>query len=92
MVPHSVRWRRASHRLGRHSGLIHPAPALAVTALSGALALILAREGPGPIDLAAVALVTAGVAGSQVFTGATNDLADQARDAILRPGEATPRR
>jgi 4-hydroxybenzoate polyprenyltransferase len=63
--------------------VIHPAPALAVTALSGALALILAREA-GPVNQAAVALTTAAVAGSQVFTGATNDLADQARDASLR--------
>jgi 4-hydroxybenzoate polyprenyltransferase len=70
--------------------LIHPAPALAVTALSGALALILAREGAGPVDGAAVALTTAAVAGSQVFTGATNDLADQARDASLRLEKPLP--
>ncbi len=65
--------------------LIHPAPALAVTALSAALAAILAREGVGPANTAAVILVTVSIAGSQVFTGATNDLADQARDATLRP-------
>ncbi len=70
--------------------VIHPAPALAVTGLSAALAWILAREGPGPVDIAAVALITAGVAGSQVFTGATNDLADQARDAIVRPEKPLP--
>jgi 4-hydroxybenzoate polyprenyltransferase len=70
--------------------LIHPAPALAVTALSGALAVILAREGGGPIDLAAVALITASVGGSQVFTGAVNDLVDQARDASLRPDKPLP--
>jgi 4-hydroxybenzoate polyprenyltransferase len=70
--------------------VIHPAPALAVTLLSGAMATILAREFVGPLDVAAVALVTAGVAGSQVFTGATNDLADQARDAILRPEKPLP--
>ena len=68
----------------------HP-PAPARSRRFSALALILAREGLGPINLAAVALVTAGVAGSQVFTGATNDLADQARDAILQP-EKLPRR
>ena len=55
--------------------VIHPAPALAVTTLSAALSILLARELGGPLDLAAVALVTASVAGSQVFTGATNDLA-----------------
>jgi 4-hydroxybenzoate polyprenyltransferase len=70
--------------------LIHPAPALAVTALSGALAVILAREGGGPIDLAAVALITASVGGSQIFTGAVNDLVDQARDASLRPDKPLP--
>ncbi len=70
--------------------LIHPAPALAVTALSGALAVILSREGVGPANTAAVALITAAVAGSQVFTGATNDLADQARDASLRPEKPLP--
>jgi 4-hydroxybenzoate polyprenyltransferase len=70
--------------------VIHPAPALAVTALSGALALILAREGGGPVEVAAVALITVSVAGSQVFTGATNDLADQARDASLRLEKPLP--
>jgi 4-hydroxybenzoate polyprenyltransferase len=70
--------------------VIHPAPALAVTALSAALAVILAREGGGPLDMAAVALITASVAGSQVFTGATNDLADQARDASLRVEKPLP--
>jgi 4-hydroxybenzoate polyprenyltransferase len=69
--------------------LVHPAPALAVTALSGALAFILAREA-GPVDQAAVALTTAAVGGSQVFTGATNDLADQARDASLRADKPLP--
>lgn len=69
--------------------LIHPAPAVAVTALSGALALILARE-TGAVDQAAVALTTAAVGGSQVFTGATNDLADQARDASLRADKPLP--
>jgi 4-hydroxybenzoate polyprenyltransferase len=69
--------------------LIHPAPAAAVTALSGLLALILAREA-GPVDQAAVVLMTGSVAGSQVFTGATNDLADQARDASLRLGKPLP--
>jgi 4-hydroxybenzoate polyprenyltransferase len=70
--------------------LVHPAPALAVTALSGALAVILARELGGPVDQAAVALITASVAGSQVFTGAANDLADQARDASLRLEKPLP--
>jgi len=70
--------------------LVHPAPAAAVTALSAALATILAVEGGGAVDLATIALVTASVAGSQVFTGATNDLTDQSRDAILRPEKPLP--
>jgi 4-hydroxybenzoate polyprenyltransferase len=65
--------------------LIHPAPTLAVTVLSGALAAILASQSGVAIESGTVALVTAGVLGSQIFTGATNDLADQARDAALRP-------
>jgi len=70
--------------------LVHPAPAAAVTALSAALATILAVEGGGPVDAASIALITASVAGSQVFTGATNDLTDQSRDAILRPEKPLP--
>lgn len=70
--------------------LIHPAPALAVTALSAGLAAILAREGAGPMDVAAVTLITLSVGGSQIFTGATNDLADQARDASLRLEKPLP--
>ncbi len=65
--------------------VVHPAPALAVTTLSAALAIILAAEASGPVSLAAVALMTAAVAGSQIFTGAINDVTDQARDASLRP-------
>ena len=59
--------------------LIHPAPAFAVTLLSAVLgAILLAQEGR-PIDERWWLTVLA-VAGSQVFTGATNDLADAARD------------
>ena len=59
--------------------LIHPAPAAAVIALSSVLgAILLAQAGLPPgwrLLLTAVA-----IAGSQVFTGALNDLADQRRD------------
>ena len=59
--------------------LIHPAPAAAVTLLSAVLgAIMLAQEGR-PIDERWWLTVLA-VAGSQVFTGATNDLADAGRD------------
>lgn len=70
--------------------LVHPAPTAAVTLLSTALASILAAEGGGPIDAATIALITASVLGSQVFTGAINDLTDQSRDAILRPEKPLP--
>lgn len=59
--------------------LIHPAPAVAVTLLTAVLgAILLAQEGR-PIDERWWLTVLA-VAGSQVFTGATNDLADASRD------------
>ena len=59
--------------------LIHPAPAIAVTLLSAVLgAILLAQEGR-PIDERWWLTVLA-IAGSQVFTGVTNDLADAARD------------
>ena len=70
--------------------LVHPAPTAAVTLLSGFLATILATEGGGPVDAATIALITASVFGSQVFTGAINDLTDQSRDAILRPEKPLP--
>jgi len=73
-----VRWLIAAVRL------IHPAPAAAVTLLTGAMAAILARQ-VGVVDPTVIALVLASVGGSQIFTGATNDLADQARDVALRP-------
>jgi 4-hydroxybenzoate polyprenyltransferase len=69
--------------------LVHPAPTAAVTLLSAALATILAAE-VGSIDAATIALITASVLGSQVFTGAVNDLTDQSRDAILRPEKPLP--
>jgi 4-hydroxybenzoate polyprenyltransferase len=70
--------------------LVHPAPTAAVTALSAALATILTAETGRAIDWSLIALITASVAGSQIFTGATNDLTDQSRDAILRPEKALP--
>lgn len=59
--------------------VIHPAPALAVTVLSGALGAILLAQAGIALDVRWIATVGA-VAGSQVFTGATNDLVDRARD------------
>jgi 4-hydroxybenzoate polyprenyltransferase len=59
--------------------LVHPAPTLAVTTLSGVLGAILLAQAGRPIDAMWIATV-AGVAGSQIFTGATNDLVDRDRD------------
>jgi 4-hydroxybenzoate polyprenyltransferase len=70
--------------------LVHPAPTAAVTALSAALATILTAETGRTIDWSLIALITVSVAGSQIFTGATNDLTDQSRDAILRPEKPLP--
>ncbi len=69
--------------------LIHPAPAFAVVLLSAALGAILATQAGLPID-ARWALTVLAVAGSQVFTGATNDIADRVRDAGARPEKPIP--
>lgn len=70
--------------------VIHPAPALAVVALSAALAVILATEGGAAANWTAVVMTVLSVAGSQVVTGATNDLADRERDAGTRPEKPIP--
>ncbi|HEX7172697.1 MAG TPA: UbiA family prenyltransferase, partial [Candidatus Limnocylindria bacterium] len=59
--------------------LIHPAPSLAVTALSAALGAILLAQSARPLDERWLATIAA-VAGSQIFVGATNDLVDRGRD------------
>lgn len=59
--------------------LVHPAPTLAVTALSAALGAILLAQAGRPIDERWGLMVVA-VLGSQVATGAGNDLADLAED------------
>src|SRR4029079_1615429 len=69
--------------------LIHPAPALAVVALSAALGAILARQAGVPTG-ERWALTVLAVAGSQVFTGATNDIADRFRHATVRAGRLLP--
>ena len=60
--------------------VVHPAPTIAVTALSAALGAILLGQAGRSIDAGWVATVAA-VAGSQIFVGATNDLVDRGRDA-----------
>jgi 4-hydroxybenzoate polyprenyltransferase len=69
--------------------LIHPAPAAAVVLLSAALGAILATQAGLPID-ERWALTVVAVAGSQIFTGATNDIADRVRDADGRPEKPIP--
>lgn len=70
--------------------IIHPAPALAVTLLSAALGAILLAQAGEPLDIRWIATVAA-VAGSQIFTGATNDLVDRVRDeAAGRMGKPLP--
>jgi len=69
--------------------VIHPAPATAVVALSAALGAILATQAGVPIG-ESWALTVLAVAGSQVFTGATNDIADRERDAVMRPEKPIP--
>ncbi len=59
--------------------LVHPAPALAVTALSGGLGAVLLAQGGVPVGQR-WALTVAAVLGSQIFTGAINDLVDRGRD------------
>jgi 4-hydroxybenzoate polyprenyltransferase len=69
--------------------LVHPAPALAVTALSGALGAILSAQAgiePGW----RLALTTLSVAGSQILTGALNDWADRDRDLVAQPSKPIP--
>jgi 4-hydroxybenzoate polyprenyltransferase len=78
----SAPWLDAYDRLPMPAALriIHPAPALAVVLLSAALGAILLTQAGQPIDERWL-LTVVSVAGSQVFTGATNDLADRTRDA-----------
>jgi 4-hydroxybenzoate polyprenyltransferase len=78
-----VRQPLATMRLMRHwlaaVRLIHPAPALAVTLLAAVLGLITLSRTGQLVD-ERLWLTVMAVASSQVFTGATNDLADRDRD------------
>jgi 4-hydroxybenzoate polyprenyltransferase len=76
--------------------LVHPAPALAVIALSAALGAILLGQAGRPLGDLQLGFVVLAVAGSQVATGALNDWADRHRDRLVQPtkpipaGELTP--
>jgi 4-hydroxybenzoate polyprenyltransferase len=76
-------------RLVAAARLVHPAPTVAVVALSAALAVILAAEG-GLTDAWRIGLVVASVLGSQIFTGALNEWADHERDTIAQPHKPIP--
>ncbi len=67
--------------------LTHPAPAIAVVAVSAALGVTLALQAARPLDLR-VGLIVLSVAGSQVATGALNDWVDRDRDR--RAGRRKP--
>jgi 4-hydroxybenzoate polyprenyltransferase len=69
--------------------LVHPAPTAAVVLLSAALGAIVATQAGLPLD-ERLALTVLSVLGSQVFTGATNDLADRGRDLVARPEKPLP--
>lgn len=74
-----ARARDAVRLLAAAVRLVHAAPTLAVTALSAALGAILLAQAGQPIDERWM-LTVAAVLGSQIATGAGNDLADLAED------------
>jgi 4-hydroxybenzoate polyprenyltransferase len=70
--------------------LVHPAPTVAVVALSAALGAILELEAGIDVPSGRLLLITAAVLGSQILTGALNDWADRDRDAIAQPTKPIP--
>lgn len=78
-----------ANRLVAAVRLVHPAPAAAVVALTVALAAILTAQSGRPPGLRLL-LTVLSVAGSQIATGAFNDLADRHRDARVRPEKPIP--
>jgi 4-hydroxybenzoate polyprenyltransferase len=87
MQPHASM--RATGPIPAAVELIHPAPTLAVVALSFALGAIISVQA-GEVTLWRLALATAAVLGSQVATGALNDWADHRRDREARPEKPIP--
>ena len=77
--------------------VVHPAPTVAVVALSVALGTILGAQAGLPPLGTRTWLTTLSVLGSQIVTGAVNDWADRERDALAQPdkpipaGQLTPR-
>lgn len=69
--------------------LVHPAPTVAVVALSAALGLVLATQA-GDMPGWRLALTVLAVLGSQILIGALNDLVDRGRDAAVQPSKPIP--
>lgn len=70
--------------------LVHPAPAAAVVCLTAVLGAILSQQAGLPPFGIRVGLTTLSVLGSQVVTGAMNDWADRAADAVTQPTKPIP--
>jgi 4-hydroxybenzoate polyprenyltransferase len=70
--------------------LVHPGPAIAVIVLGGVLGAVLQTQAGRPLADARLLLTVVAVAGSQVLTGALNDWADRARDAVVQPSKPIP--
>jgi 4-hydroxybenzoate polyprenyltransferase len=70
--------------------LVHPAPTIAVVALSAALAGILRLQAATPVPDFRVILIVLAVLGSQILTGALNDWADRDRDRVAQPRKPIP--
>jgi 4-hydroxybenzoate polyprenyltransferase len=76
-------WRR-SERAAALVRLVHPFPSILDAVATGALALI---AGGGPAAAGSLALSMLAI---QLSIGATNDVADAARDALSRPAKPIP--
>jgi 4-hydroxybenzoate polyprenyltransferase len=70
--------------------LVHPAPAMTVTALSAALGVILLAQDGQQVAGPRIVLTVLAVAGSQIMTGALNDWADRDRDRLAQPTKPIP--
>ena len=70
--------------------VVHPAPTAAVVLLSLALGAILASQAGIPPFGPRTLLTTLAVLGSQILTGAVNDWADRARDALAQAEKPIP--
>ena len=70
--------------------LVHPGPAFAVILLSAVLGAVLLLQVGGSLADPRLVLTVLAVAGSQILTGALNDWADRARDAVVQPEKPIP--